>query len=181
MTGFINRVTRVWPAAGFSVLTGLCGAGIAWFVACLFAKYGAGDYSGSLPSKVMPLLTVGGIGGIILGIAVSTFVWRVGPQAEEQLEQKFLGEDGREQIYLGVILSAIITLMPFIGWIGRLVGPRVDIFVEFGIGLGIVAASLVFYDRLPRRFIIPAGIIGWVLAVAVGFWFCCSGLGAFGN
>jgi hypothetical protein len=174
MTGLINRFTRVWPAAGFSVLTGLCGAGVAWFITCLFAKFGTGG-------RMTPWLVAGGIGGIVVGIAISTFVFRSGSRGEEMLEQKFMGEEGREQIYLGVVLSAIIALMPFIGWIGRLVGPRMDIFVDFGAGLGIVALSLVFYDRLPRSFIIPAGVIGWILAVVVAFCFCCFGSGVFGQ
>ena len=48
-----------------------------------------------------------------------------------------------------------------------------DIYACLAFVLVIVAASLFLRDRIPKRFIVPIGIIGWLLTVllAVGYAF----------
>jgi hypothetical protein len=53
--------------------------------------------------------------------------------------------------------------------LAQIVGEKAVAYVALGIALIIVAMSLVLYNRIPERFIIPVGIIGWLLIVLLAF------------
>jgi hypothetical protein len=72
----------------------------------------------------------------------------------------------------------MILLTPLFEQLPRPFGEKYFVYVALGIVLAITAVSLFLYDRIPKRFIIPIGIVGWMLILSLVIWFFFFGPGA---
>jgi hypothetical protein len=84
-----------------------------------------------------------------------------------------VGRRGRLTIYLGAQIFIFAAFTPVVGTLSKRFGDHADIYSCLAFLLVVVAVSLFLYDRIPERFIVPIGIIGWLLTVllAIGFAF----------
>lgn len=167
-----NKSSRILSVVGFSILAAFVGVGIAWLVvgilAAIFKWPGDQIFAGSIP-----ILIAGGAFGLVVGLVVSFRVARSDPETEQKLEKRCVGRRGRLQIYLGAPLFVVNAATPLLDVLSHHYGDRIAIYGFFGFFLAVMAVSLFLYDRIPEKFIIPIGIVGWLLIVllAVGFSF----------
>jgi hypothetical protein len=129
-------------------------------------------------AKSMPILIAGGIICFIVGLVVSLNVAKADPKTEEEIEKKYIGLSGRVKIYLGAPVFVMALLACFFERLLDKVGAATGAYVALGIALVIIAVSLVLYDRIPAKLIIPIGIIGWMLTLSMILWFFLFRLGA---
>jgi hypothetical protein len=167
--------SRILSVFGFSVLSGLCGIGLISVVLGVFANHNPhfkdnGDRLGFLADN-MSVFMIGGIVGFIVGLVISLKVANADPKIEEEMEKKYVGQTGRSKIYLGAPIFVIAMLGFFFEKLLHLVGSEMGAYVGLGIALAIIAASLFLYDRIPAKFIVPIGIIGWLLTLALALGF----------
>jgi hypothetical protein len=173
---------RIVNCAGVTVLTCLCGMGAAWVISALLLKKGVIKNDGAVLHWIMPVLIAGGVVGFVAGLVISIWMTRLNEKEGNRLYQKFVGPDGKLNIYFGLPIFVVIALaMTVFGRLNHIIGQKLDIYVDLGIALVILAVSLFFYDRIPGRLVIPVGIIGWLLTLALVIWFCFFGPGAFGH
>ena len=59
----------------------------------------------------------------------------------------------------------------------RIVGERALPYVLVLALMVIVGTSFYLYDRIPRRFILPIGLLGWMLLITFGCWYGWFGAG----
>ena len=178
--------SRILSIGGFAVLAGLCGFGATWLVAGFLAKeiFKTVDEQLDFATKSMPILIAGGIISFIIGLVVSLKVAKADPKTEAEVEKKYIGQDGRLKIYFGApifIMAAIAMLTPLFDSLERNAGPNIAPYIMLGIALIILAAAWTLYDHIPERFIIPIGIIGWMLALSMVIWFFFFGPGVWGH
>jgi len=166
---------------GFAVLAGLSGFGLTWLVIGFFAKGIFKNTNDQLDfaAKSMPILIAGGIIGFIVGLVVSLKVAKADPKTEEEIEKKYIGLGGRVKIFLGAPVFVMALLARFFEGLLDKVGAAMGAYIALGIALVIIAVSLVLYDRIPAKFIIPIGIIGWMLTLSMILWFFLLRPGAF--
>jgi hypothetical protein len=168
--------SQILSIGGFAVLAGLSGFGATWLVIGFLAKviFKTVDKQLDFAAKCMPILLAGGVISFVIGLVVSMKVAKADSTTEAELEEKYVGQFGRLKIYFGVpifIMAAIAMLTPLFKALERNVGPSVAPYVMLGIALIILAAAWALYDHIPKRFIIPIGIIGWMLTGAMIFLF----------
>jgi hypothetical protein len=175
-----KMVQKVLAIGGFTVLAGSCGVGVTWLVVGVIAKirFNTLDEQLVFTGKSMPILIAGGFVGFIIGVAISFKVVKASPRTQIELERKFLRPSDYLHIYFGFPFFIIALATPFFKWLPRLFGESYFVYVALGIALAIIAASMVLYDRIPKRFIIPIGIIGWLLTLSLICWFFFFGQGA---
>ena len=53
-------------------------------------------------------------------------------------------------------------------------------FILVGVPAALMVMGMVFYDRFPKRLVVPLGIIGWIISIAILCWFFWFGPGSFG-
>jgi hypothetical protein len=97
-------------------------------------------------------------------------------------KKKPYGSGGRWLIFAGV--PTIITAFFFIitdNFSPHLISPNVEPYTNAFIPVLIVIGSMVLYDRVPQRLVIPLGITGWVLGLSLLYWYFWFGPGAFGH
>lgn len=166
---------------GFAVLAGLAGFGLTWLVVGFWAIhiYKNIDDQFVFAAKSMPMLIAGGIIGFIVGLVVSLKVARADPKTKEEIERKYVGLGGRLQIFLG---APVFVMALFVRFFERLLdkaGGSIGTYVALGIILVMVAVSLVLYDRIPAKLVIPIGVIGWMLTLSMMLWFFLLRSGVF--
>jgi hypothetical protein len=170
MSNTSNKSARILSVVGFSVLSTFFGVGVAWLVvgilAALFKQHGDQLIAGS-----MPILVAGGALGFLVGLVISVRVAKADQETEQKIEKKYVGRRGRMQIYFGAPLFVVAASTPLLDTLSHHFGDRIAIYSYFGFFLTVIAMSLFLYNRVPERFIIPIGIVGWLLIVlfAVGF------------
>jgi len=176
----MKNLSRILSIVGFSILSGLFGLGVTWLVvAFLFVRN-----NDERLTKIMPLLLAGGVIGLIVGIFVSLRVAKADSKTEKAIEDKYVGFWGRVKIYLGApvfIMAATGVLTPAEKLLTRALGDNVATYVTLGIILVVIAMSLVLYDHTPKNLIVPIGVIGWLLTLALIVWFFFFGPGVFGH
>lgn len=177
---FLRRVLYV---GGFAVLAGFCGVGATWIAVSLLTKdILKNDAGNKLQTVILPRLVIGGVMGLIVGLAVALLVVKAAPKTRGKIERKFIGSTGdRLRIYFGAPLFVIAVSSVFFERLLRMVGVSTGVYIALGIALAIIAGSLSLYDRTPQKYIIPIGIVGWLLCVMLAFGFCFFGPGAFGH
>ena len=157
---------RVLYVLAFSILSGLFGVGITWLaLAFLYVR----NHDDRLV-KVMPFLLAGGVVGFVIGAVVVTRMIKTDVEAE-MVEEKYLGRDSL-RIYGGLPLSIFTFCFfnfgdKFLNKLGNTTGA----YLGLGLFLVFIAASLVVSNHLPRRLIVPLGIIGWLLTFAILIYF----------
>ncbi|MGB8371201.1 MAG: hypothetical protein WCF71_18120 [Verrucomicrobiia bacterium] len=93
-----------------------------------------------------------------------------------------IGPAGRWYLYSGIPFAVIAV---FFTTTDRLldhvfsenVSPYIDLFVIGAIAIG----ALILYDHLPKRLVIPLGIVGWIISFSLLYWYFLFGPGAFGH
>jgi len=50
-------------------------------------------------------------------------------------------------------------------------------YVIVGTIMAVAAVNMILYDRIPRKLLVPIGIAGWLLVLAIGTCFAFFGLG----
>lgn len=166
-----NISSRVLSFVGFSVLCAFFGVGVVWILIGIFAatfkQNGDPLIAGSLP-----MLIAGGVIGLAMGLVVSIKTARLNKKTAQKIEKRFLGRGDRLRIYFGAPLFVIAAGMPLFERLSHRFGDSIAIYISLGLALGVLAFSLFVYDRIPARFIIPVGVIGWLLIVLGAFGFC---------
>ena len=164
--------TRILSVLGFSVLSGLCGVGLTSVVLGIFANHnphfsGNGDRIGFLADSAT-IFAIGGVVGFIVGLVISLKVANANPKIEEEIERKYVGGAGRMQIYFGapIFIIAVLGKMFFEKLLNR-AGTETGVWVAFGVALVIFMTGLILYEHVPPKFVIPIGIIGWMLTLAM--------------
>lgn len=181
MNGFLKSLSRILPAAGFSVLFGLCGVGLTWLAVAFLANAHSKGTADRFLAESMPILIAGGVVGVVVGLVASLIVLTMDPKREAEIEERYVGAGGRLKIYFGVPVFIMVLLAPMLRWLGRIVGQNADVYVDLGVTLVVIALSLVLYDHIPRRLVIPLAVIAWMLTLSLAVWFFFFGPGVFGH
>ena len=84
-------------------------------------------------------------------------------------------------IFSGVPMIGVVAVASGQDFIERITSQRAGPYVSIGLIIFCFAMSMTLSNLLPRRFVIPIGIIGWVLAVSFLLWYAWFGPGAFGH
>jgi uncharacterized membrane protein len=155
---------------GFSVLCAFFGVGVAWIPIGILAKTFK-PHSDRFVSEIMPILIAGGVIGLVAGLIISIRMARLDKKTAQKIEKKFLGRGDQLRIYFGAPLFVICACLPVFERLSHRFGDNIAIYISLGL-IGVLAFSLFLYDRIPARFIIPVGIIGWLLIVLAAFGFC---------
>ena len=86
-----------------------------------------------------------------------------------------IGPGGRWLIFAGVPHVSVAATACAQDWLVRVVGEKAFPYV----GVGIVGATfvicMVFYHRIPKRFVIPLGMVGWVISFSLLSWYFVFG------
>jgi len=160
----MNRLSRFLSAIGFLALSCLCGVGVSWIlVAILWVRN-----DDARLTRVMPALVIGGIIGLIAGAIAIRQVARKGLKTRAAIDDRYVGARGRGRIYSGipvlfVIVFGVFFFEPLLGKLGTTTGT----WTAFGIFLGIVTICLVVEEHIPKRWLLPLGVIGWLLTLLI--------------
>jgi len=170
MSDTSNKSFQILSIIGFSVLSALCGIGVAWILVCIAKRLFEQD-ANPIVNDCMPVLMAGGVVGLVAGLVVAVRVARLDPQNKQSVVRKYVGRRGRIRIYGGAPLFVVFACSPVVNLLSRHFGDRVAIWCYFGFFLAVVGVSLFLYDRIPARFIIPIGITGRLLIVLLAVVF----------
>ena len=176
MNRFAAQLLRIIPAAGFALLCALCGVGLSSLVASMLANgQPTRNAAIDLYTNSGPILFAGGVVGLVIGIVVSVTVLRMDPEKAAKIEERFLGRNPALLFYFGVPVFVLVLMSPLLARLAkiadRVIGPNADIYVVLGVVLVVVAVSLFFYDRIPRKFLMSLSVVAWFLALSVGLCF----------
>ena len=92
-----------------------------------------------------------------------------------------IGPAGRWLIFSGIPLAfwaLFFALTEPHHALERAVGENVYPYLVVGVLSVLVIAGKILYERFPKRWVIPLGIVGWVLTASVFCWFFWFGPGA---
>jgi len=92
-----------------------------------------------------------------------------------------IGSFGRWWIFSGASMFVMALAMSKWPLLDYIFGQKASPYVFLGICGIVTIISLVLYDYIPKRLVIPIGIIGWILTLSFLCWFFCFGPGAFGH
>ena len=161
------------------MLAGLFGFGLTWLVIGIIAaiRFNTLGEKFDFAAKSMPILIIGGVLGFIIGLVVSMKTAKSGPKAIVESERKLIRPSDHLRIYFGFPIFITALLKPLFERLPHYFGEKYFVYVALGIFLVIVAISLFLYDRIPKRFVIPIGIIGWMLTLSLIAWFFFFGPG----
>lgn len=85
-----------------------------------------------------------------------------------------IGQRARFIIFSGVGMAFIALFMYFLKPLEQVVGGNGLFYVIIGMVILSVVLVMLFFDRCPKRLLIPIGIVGWLLAFVLFFllnWF----------
>jgi len=93
---------------------------------------------------------------------------------------------GRWLIFGGIptaVLAVLVvsTLHHGLNQIPQIVGENAAPYIVFFTPAVIVFGSMFLYDHFPKRLVLPCGIIGWVVAMSLFYWYFWFGPGAYGH
>jgi hypothetical protein len=76
------------------------------------------------------------------------------------------------QIYFGAPIFIIAVLgRIFFEKLLNAAGTETGVWLAFGVALAIFMTGLILYERISPKFVIPIGIIGWLLTIAMALSF----------
>jgi hypothetical protein len=91
----------------------------------------------------------------------------------------YLGRSGRWLIFAGLPMMLVAVLFVcFENNLERKVGTRAFPYFLYFTPLVILVAGQLVYEHLPKRLLIPLGVIGWIVTASVLCWFFWIGPGA---
>jgi hypothetical protein len=174
---FGRRAWNVFFIGSFAILGSFSGAGVVSAAAGIFA----GDYlmNQKLADRIFLLDALGGMTGLIFGLIISSVVVREEAKTTYSSNEKLIGAGQHWMIFAGIIGPCLAALACAFEPLVQIFGDNVGCYVALGIMMAIFATIMILYDHVPKRFIIPIGIIGWmltfILAMGLVFW-ACSGI-----
>ncbi|HEV2695879.1 MAG TPA: hypothetical protein VG347_23520 [Verrucomicrobiae bacterium] len=168
---------------GFSVLSGMFGLGLTWlvFAVTVLPWFKSSNHGFDPIAWCMPVLLIGGVAGFIIGLIFSLKKAAGGTAAVAEFDRDYVGGRGRGHIYAGFPLLIVALLTPFFDRITRLVGQKYDVYVFLGIALVVFVTIIILQEKIPERWTMLMGIIGWLLILLLAVWYCFFGPGAFGH
>ena len=92
-----------------------------------------------------------------------------------------LGVFGRWIIFWGASMFFLLLVAVNHKSLTQIFGPKLDSYVLLGVAVILWVISSIFFDRLPQKFALIIGIIGWILTFSLAFYWYCFGPGAFGH
>jgi hypothetical protein len=110
---------------------------------------------------------LGGVASFIFGLIIFSFVVRGDAKIKYGTKEKLIGGGQRWMIFSGAIWPLLAVLFCVFEPLDHIFGDSVGSYVALGILMAIFVAAMVLYDRLPNRFIIPVGIVGWILTLII--------------
>lgn len=178
-----NKLARLVSMIGFVVLSTLFGVGLAWILFGLWVIVAHKHDFPSAAEVAMSFLVGAGALGFGAGLAIAIRVTRSGPETEKGIAARYLRRrSDRVRIYGGAPSALSIALISLLfPHLERAVGDSVASYVALGIFLVIFGLSLFLYDRIPSKYIIPIGVIGWLLIVAAAIVFGFRATAALGH
>lgn len=163
---------RIFFALAFAVLSGLCGMGLAWLVVGTVASQMTSEKGIALVASSFSMLLVGGILGSFAGLIGFLVVVKPDKKSQEEAERKYVGPGGRMRIFIGAPFSLFIVLsIASFDRLGQMFGTKTAVYILFGVFLAMVFASMILFDRIPSKYVIPIGIAGWTLLLALALRF----------
>ena len=183
MSRLLKELVRVLPAAGFAVLFAAAGVGFSWMVAGILLPPSA--MAVGFMRKSVPFVAFGGVSGLVGGFLFGRFLFKDRPaSAQDEVEQAFIGGWGRARIETGFpmfFVALFLLVIPGYDKLAHIVGERAAAYVLLAVIMIICGISLYFYERIPKRLVLPIGFLGWILLVGLTCWYGWFGPGAFGH
>jgi hypothetical protein len=175
---------RLFLIGAITLTAAFAGVGIAWLVTSTFARSAADSHRDAAVTGNIPLLIIGALLAATTGFLGARYLFphvARPADAQRELERKYIGPGGFFRVYAGIPIFLIALLSPGLETLIHKFGLKVAPYIGVGICLGIFAACLTVYDRIPKRLIFPLGLLGWVLTFLVACWYAWFGPGAFGH
>lgn len=167
-----SSLQRILFAGCFAILSGLCGMGLVWLIVGTVANHMGKDQGIALISTSLPKLLVGGVLGFLAGLVGFLVVVKPDKKSMEAAEKKFVGRRGEGQIYMGAPFSLFLILSILLfDRLENMFSTKTAVYTLLVGFLAIVFASLWLLDRIPRKCIIPIGIVGWAVSLSLAVWF----------
>ncbi|HXA45606.1 MAG TPA: hypothetical protein VNZ25_08875 [Candidatus Angelobacter sp.] len=94
-----------------------------------------------------------------------------------------IGPAGRWLIFAGIPMAAwaiFFALTEPHHALEHAVGEKLFPYILAGVPASLMVLGMVVYGSFPKRLVVPLGIIGWAVSVAVLCWFFWFGPGSFG-
>ena len=162
---------NLFYTAAFAVLGAFGGAGAAWLVVGALANLMPKEPGDALIAGSISRLVMGAVLGFVLGLALGLYLFKArGDAAQAAVEKKY----GFGKIYSGVpafFLSLCMTLLfPWWHQLERKFGIAAVPCLYYGICAIVLVLSLIVRPRIPRRLIVPLGLLGWMLTFIIGGW-----------
>jgi hypothetical protein len=98
-----------------------------------------------------------------------------------------IGPAGRWLVFCGIPLAILAVLVVFTlrhglePGLSEAVGERALPYVVFFTPVVIGFACIYLYERFPKRLVIPFGISGWIIGLALLYWYFWFGPASFGH
>ena len=166
-----QKTKRIFYTAAFAVLGAFGGAGVASVVVGDLANRMSKEHGNAFIAGSIPKLIIGAVLGFGLGLAFALFLFKARADAvQKAVEKKY----GLGRIYSGVpifLLTLFMTLLaPWWDRLERKFGIAAVPCLLFGMCAVVLVLSLLVRPRIPRRLIVPLGLLGWMLTLIIGCW-----------
>jgi hypothetical protein len=95
------------------------------------------------------------------------------------MNSKYIGPGGRWMIFWGApgfVIAIIACKWPLLNYV---IGSKAAPYVFCGIVMLLAAINCILIDRIPKKLVVPIGIVGWILTVSLLYWFFVFGPGSF--
>jgi hypothetical protein len=80
-------------------------------------------------------------------------------------------EGGRRGLFSGIPAIGFIVLMGRGEAIAHFVGEKAYPYVFFGTFIPLALVGMILYNCVPKRWVIPLGIAGWITSFSLAYWY----------
>jgi multisubunit Na+/H+ antiporter MnhE subunit len=166
-----QKAKRIFCTAAFGILGGFGGVGVAWLVIAALATRMSKEHGNAFIAASIPKLIVGAILGFGLALGFARFLFRKRADAvQEAVEKKY----GIGKLYSGIpvfLLTLFMRLLvPWWDRLERKFGIAAPPCLLFGMCAVVLVVSLLVRPRIPRRLLVPLGLLGWMLTLIIACW-----------
>jgi hypothetical protein len=166
-----QKSKRIFCSVAFAILGAFAGVGVVAAVLNALANGMSREHGNTLMAGSIPKLMIGAVSGFGLGLAFAVFLFKTRADAvQEEVEKKY----GLGRIYSGVpaflMMMSASLLTPWWDRLERRFGIAAVPCLLFGVCAVVLVLCLVIRPRIPRRLLVPLGLLGWMLALIIGCW-----------